>query len=202
MKKLLSTLLALLFAAGIFAQNQNDGQKNGSQNQSVVYFTRNVSSAGLLKVYRALNQKIEGNVGIKVSFGGPDEEVLQPELLRELVRTTGGTMFDGNGFTCSRLLTETSKIFRSALPTEAESALFIQVARTKAIITVLLPTFLKKALQMPQKPRLTTRKIGRSSTFLTTSSRTTAAGARKISEKSELSPRTTSWPLSNALWTL
>ena len=94
MKKLLSTLLALLFAAGIFAQNQNDGQKNGSQNQSIVYFTRNVSSAGLMKVYRALNQKIEGNVGIKVSFGGPDEEVLQPELLRDLVRTTGGTMFD------------------------------------------------------------------------------------------------------------
>ena len=60
MKKLLSTLLALLFAAGIFAQNQNDGQKNGSQNQCIVYFTRNVSSAGLMKVYRALNQKIEG----------------------------------------------------------------------------------------------------------------------------------------------
>lgn len=60
MKKLLSTLLALLFAAGIFAQNQNDGQKNDLQNQSIVYFTRNVSSAGLMKVYRALNQKIEG----------------------------------------------------------------------------------------------------------------------------------------------
>lgn len=106
MKKLLSTLLALLFAAGIFAQNQNDGQKNGSQNQSVVYFTRNVSSAGLLKVYRALNQKIEGNVGIKVSFGGPDEEVLQPELLRDLVRTTGGTMFDGNGLSGNRRTSE------------------------------------------------------------------------------------------------
>lgn len=106
MKKLLSTLLALLFAAGIFAQNQNDGQKNGSQNQSIVYFTRDVSSAGLMKVYRALNQKIEGSVGIKVSFGGPDEEVLQPELLRELVRTTGGTMFDGNGLSGNRRTSE------------------------------------------------------------------------------------------------
>lgn len=95
MKKLLSTLLALLFAAGIFAQNQ-----------SVVYFTRDVSSAGLMKVYRALNQKIEGNVGIKVSFGGPDEEVLQPELLRDLVRTTGGTMFDGNGLSGNRRTSE------------------------------------------------------------------------------------------------
>lgn len=99
-------MLRLSRAAGIFAQNQNDGQKNGSQNQSVVYFTRNVSSAGLLKVYRALNQKIEGNVGIKVSFGGPDEEVLQPELLRDLVRTTGGTMFDGNGLSGNRRTSE------------------------------------------------------------------------------------------------
>ena len=71
-------MLIAFASAGAFAQNQ-----------SIVYFTRDVSSAGLMKVYRALNQKIEGSVGIKVSFGGPDEEVLQPELLRELVRTTG-----------------------------------------------------------------------------------------------------------------
>lgn len=83
--------LLCVFATGLFAQNQ-----------SVVYFTRDVSSAGLMKVYRALNQKIEGNVGIKVSFGGPDEEVLQPELLRDLVKTTGGTMFDGNGLSGNR----------------------------------------------------------------------------------------------------
>ena len=103
MKKLLSTFLALLFATSIFAQNQNAGQKNVFQaKQSVVYFTRDVSSAGLMKVYRALNQKIEGNVGIKVSFGGPDEEVLRPELLR----TTGGTMFDGNGLSGNRRTSE------------------------------------------------------------------------------------------------
>ena len=87
--------LLCVFATGLFAQNQ-----------SVVYFTRDVSSAGLMKVYRALNQKIEGNVGIKVSFGGPDEEVLQPELLRDLVKTTGGTMFDGNGLSGNRRTSE------------------------------------------------------------------------------------------------
>lgn len=85
MKKFLSAFLSLFFVAGIFAQNQNAGQKSSTQNQSVVYFTRDVSSAGLMKVYRALNQKIEGNVGIKVSFGGPDEEVLQPELLLSIL---------------------------------------------------------------------------------------------------------------------
>lgn len=100
-------MLFAFVSAGVFAQNQNAGQKSGSQaKSSVVYFTRDVSSAGLMKVYRALNQKIEGNVGIKVSFGGPDEEVLQPELLRELVKTTGGTMFDGNGLSGNRRTSE------------------------------------------------------------------------------------------------
>ena len=81
MKKqfLLFFMLIAFASAGAFAQNQ-----------SIVYFTRDVSSAGLMKVYRALNQKIEGSVGIKVSFGGPDEEVLQPELLRELVSPDNG----------------------------------------------------------------------------------------------------------------
>lgn len=100
-KQFLPFFMLIAFAsAGAFAQNQ-----------SIVYFTRDVSSAGLLKVYRALNQKIEGNVGIKMSFGGPDEEVLQPELLRELVRTTGGTMFDGNGLSGNRRTSEMNLLY-------------------------------------------------------------------------------------------
>lgn len=71
-------------------------------NQSVVYFTNDVSSEGLLKVYNALNQKIEGNVGIKVSFGGANEQILDANLLRGLVQKTGGTMFDGNGLSGNR----------------------------------------------------------------------------------------------------
>lgn len=73
-----------------------------AQNQSVVYFTKDVSSAGLLKVYNALNQKITGNVGIKVSFGGPDEQILDPKLLTGLVQKTNGTMFDGDGLSGNR----------------------------------------------------------------------------------------------------
>lgn len=75
---------------------QSPSQQN--QNQSVVYFTKDVSSAGLLKVYNALSQKITGNVGIKVSFGSPNEQVLDAKLLTDLVQKTNGTMFDGNGF--------------------------------------------------------------------------------------------------------
>lgn len=99
MKKIAAAFLSLfLLCSAVFAQSQNT--------QSTVYFTKDVSSAGLMKVYRALNQKIEGNTGIKVSFGGPDEEVLQPELLRDLVKETGGTMFDGNGLSGNRWTSE------------------------------------------------------------------------------------------------
>lgn len=73
-----------------------------AQNQSVVYFTKDVSSAGLLKVYNALNQKIEGKVGVKVSFGGLDEQVLDAKLLAGLIEKTNGTMFDGDGLSGNR----------------------------------------------------------------------------------------------------
>lgn len=101
-KKIILLLIATVgFLAATQAQN-----KTGSEKEAVVYFTRDVSSEGLMKVYNALNQKITGKVGIKVSFGGPDEQVLNPELLRGLVAKTGGTMFDGNGLSGNRWTAE------------------------------------------------------------------------------------------------
>lgn len=108
MKKSFIAVCVLLFAASIcFSQNANRQNSSAKQSgrqtkQSVVYFTSDVSSEGLMKVYRALNQKVSGNVGIKVSFGGPTEQVLEPELLRGLVGATGGTMFDGDGLSGNR----------------------------------------------------------------------------------------------------
>ncbi|MBR0475191.1 MAG: hypothetical protein IJJ66_00065, partial [Treponema sp.] len=68
----------------------------------VVYFTRDVSAAGLMKVYNALNQKKQGKVGIKVSFGAPNEDVLKPELLTNLIKATDGTMLDSCGLSGNR----------------------------------------------------------------------------------------------------
>lgn len=73
-----------------------------SPSAPAVYFTRDISSDGLLKVYNALGQKIEGKVGIKVSFGGPGEQVINPELLSGLIEKTGGTLIDGNGLSGNR----------------------------------------------------------------------------------------------------
>lgn len=94
MKKTIFVLFALIFCSAFSFAKQ--------EKQSVVYFTSDVSSKGLMKVYSALNQKISGNVGIKVSFGGPTEQVLDPELLRGLVAATNGTMFDGDGLSGNR----------------------------------------------------------------------------------------------------
>lgn len=68
----------------------------------VVYFTKDVSANGLLKVYKALNQKIEGKAGIKVSFGADGEQYLDPKLMTGLVKETNGTFIDTCGFTPPR----------------------------------------------------------------------------------------------------
>ena len=34
-----------------------------------VYFTKEITSENLIKIYEALNVKLEGNIGIKISTG-------------------------------------------------------------------------------------------------------------------------------------
>lgn len=72
----------------------------------VVYFTKDVSPEGLMKVYKKLGQDLQGKVGIKVSFGGDNEQYLDPELMRNLIQETGGTFIDTNGFTAPRNTSE------------------------------------------------------------------------------------------------
>lgn len=101
MKKLLNLVLFISFSiSGIYAQNLQ--HQTSEKSAPVVYFTKDISPQGLMKVYNALNQKIEGKVGIKVSFGGAGEQVLDANLLRELVKNTNGTMFDANGLSGDR----------------------------------------------------------------------------------------------------
>ena len=72
--------LILLCLSPLSAQSKSTklAHQTEDKNAPIVYFTRDVSAAGLMKVYKALNQKKQGKVGIKVSFGGPDEDVLKP----------------------------------------------------------------------------------------------------------------------------
>lgn len=65
--------------------------------KAVVYFTRDISSQGLVKVYEALNFNAKGKTGIKISTGEPPKSnYLRPELLKGIVDKTHGTIVEDN----------------------------------------------------------------------------------------------------------
>lgn len=65
--------------------------------KSKVYFTKDISSAGLIKVYKSLNTELKGKVAVKISTGEPGgHNFLQPELIKELVSMLNGTIVECN----------------------------------------------------------------------------------------------------------
>lgn len=106
MRKLISTVAALALSTALFAQGTAGKPKLAHQtddkNAPVVYLVKDISAAGLMRAYHALGQKIEGKVGIKVSFGARGEDVLDPKLLADLAKATGGTLLDASGLSASR----------------------------------------------------------------------------------------------------
>jgi uncharacterized Fe-S center protein len=64
---------------------------------SKVYFTGDISSKGILAVYRALGVPVSGKVAIKLHMGEPgNQNYLRPELLRDLTLAVNGTFTDSN----------------------------------------------------------------------------------------------------------
>lgn len=65
--------------------------------KSKVYFTRDISSKGLLKLYNRLNIELKGNVGIKVHSGEPgNQNFLRPNFWKELIEKIDGTVIECN----------------------------------------------------------------------------------------------------------
>lgn len=89
---------ATLSAAGCGSSSKKaQAEELEPATESVVYFTRDISPAGLMRVYEALGRKAEGRVAIKISTGEPGgHNYLKPELIGDLVRTTGGTIVECN----------------------------------------------------------------------------------------------------------
>lgn len=86
MKRLLVALLflALLECASFAA---------GSQ----VFFTKDISPAGIMAVYNALGREAAGKVAVKLSTGeAGNTHYLSPELIGELVKKVNGTIIEGN----------------------------------------------------------------------------------------------------------
>ena len=66
-------------------------------NKAKVYFTKNITSESLIKMYDALEKKLEGEVAVKISTGEPGgNNFLKPELIKDLVQKLNGTIVECN----------------------------------------------------------------------------------------------------------
>jgi uncharacterized protein len=64
---------------------------------SKVYFTSDISPAGLMAVYKALGQQPTGKVAVKISTGEPpNSNYLRPALIKDLVQSVKGTIVESN----------------------------------------------------------------------------------------------------------
>jgi uncharacterized Fe-S center protein len=65
--------------------------------QSKVYFTKEISSNSLIKIYEQLGKKLEGKVAIKISTGeAGGHNYLNPNLIKDLVQKLNGTIVECN----------------------------------------------------------------------------------------------------------
>ena len=65
--------------------------------QAKVYFTKDITPEGLIKVYKALGRTASGKVAVKLSTGEPGgNNFLKPALIRDLVKEVKGTIVECN----------------------------------------------------------------------------------------------------------
>ena len=65
--------------------------------KSKVYFTKDISEAGLIKIYEALNTELKGRVAVKISTGElGGHNYLDPNLIKGLVQKLNGTIVECN----------------------------------------------------------------------------------------------------------
>lgn len=63
--------------------------------KSIVYFTKEITSESLIKIYKSLNQELKGKVAVKISTGEPGgHNFLNPNLIKGLVNKLNGTIVE------------------------------------------------------------------------------------------------------------
>lgn len=71
--------------------------KTHCDNASIVYFTKDISSAALMKLYEKLGRKAHGRVAVKLSTGeAGNNNYLKPALIKEIVQSVNGTVVECN----------------------------------------------------------------------------------------------------------
>jgi hypothetical protein len=65
--------------------------------KSIVYFTKDISEEGLIKIYEKLGVELKGKVAVKISTGEPGgHNYLNPNLIKGLVKRLNGTIVECN----------------------------------------------------------------------------------------------------------
>lgn len=65
--------------------------------KAIVYFTKEITEAGLLRIYKAMGAELSGKVAIKISTGEPGgHNFLSPGLIAPLVKQLNGTIVECN----------------------------------------------------------------------------------------------------------
>ena len=78
-------------------QNNNKKAQTTDENTSVVYFTKDISPEGLIKVYEALGVEAKGRVAVKISTGESMlSNHLRPELIGPLVKKVNAHLVECN----------------------------------------------------------------------------------------------------------
>ncbi len=91
----IAALLTCLLLAVCFAWPC--AQAESAPAGSTVYMTKDISPAGLIAIYKALNREATGKVAIKVHMGEPTgKNFLSPDLIKDFVLSVNGTFVDSN----------------------------------------------------------------------------------------------------------
>lgn len=65
--------------------------------KSKVLFTKDISPSGLVKIYKALNTKLDGKVAVKVHSGeAGNQNFLKPEFMKDIIEYVCGTVVECN----------------------------------------------------------------------------------------------------------
>jgi uncharacterized Fe-S center protein len=96
-------IFSVFFGISAFYQKSNDSKNIDDSkiiknvDKPVVYMTEDISSDGLIAIYKALGRNLKGKVAVKISTGEPGgENYLSPDLIKELVQSVNGTIVECN----------------------------------------------------------------------------------------------------------
>ena len=87
----------LSFILSFFLIGPSSLQAQKTEDSSIVYFTRDISPAGVMKLFNFVKDNVHGNVGIKVHFGEDGNEYYVPATMVEpLCKYLNATLIETN----------------------------------------------------------------------------------------------------------